>query len=180
MKTRLWSWPVLILAAMVLTACGGAPKKEEGAAQVQDRTAGAAARGAGAETAGAAGAAGIYAAQLDDPNSALYSKVIYFDFDKSSIRSDFIDTLRAHAAFLANNPEVKVSVEGHCDERGSREYNIGLGERRSNAVLTFLTAEGVDAGQVDTISYGEERPADPGHDEAAWAQNRRAVLVYQY
>jgi peptidoglycan-associated lipoprotein len=178
MKTRLWSWPVLILAAMVLTACGGAPKKDEGAAQVQEG--GAAVGGAGAETAGAAGAAGIYAEQLNDPNSALYTKVVYFDFDKSDIRSEFIDTLRAHAAFLANNPEVKITVEGHCDERGSREYNIGLGERRSNAVLTFFAAEGVAASQVNTISYGEERPAVDGHDESAWSQNRRAVLVYEY
>jgi peptidoglycan-associated lipoprotein len=182
MKTRLWSWPVLILVAMVLTACGGAPKKDEGAAQVQDRTAGAQVagpQGADAQTAGAAGASGIYAAQLNDPNSALYQKVVYFDFDKSTIRADFVDTLRAHAAFLSSNPELKVSVEGHCDERGSREYNIGLGERRANAVLTFLAAEGVDASQVSTISYGEERPAADGHDESAWSQNRRAVLVYQ-
>jgi len=178
MKTRIWSWAALFAAALVLTACGGTPTKEEGA-QVQDR--GAETTGTiGAETAGAAGASGMYAAQLEDPNSALYSKVVYFDFDKSDIRAEFVDTLRAHAAFLANNPEVKVSIEGHCDERGSREYNIGLGERRANAVLNFFAAEGVAASQVSTISYGEERPADAGHDEAAWAMNRRGVLVYQY
>lgn len=177
MKTRIWSWAALVAVALVLTACGGAPKKDEGAA-VQDRGATTAAEGAA--TAGAAGAAGIYAAQLEDPNSALYSKVVYFDFDQSTIRSEFIDTLRAHAAFLASNPDLRITVEGHCDERGSREYNIGLGERRANAVLSFFAAEGVSASQVNTISYGEERPADPGHDEAAWAQNRRAVLVYEY
>jgi peptidoglycan-associated lipoprotein len=177
MNNRIWSWAALVAVALVLTACGGTPTKDEGAA-VQDR--GAVSTTGDATTAGAAGAAGVYAAQLEDPNSALYSKVVYFDFDQSTIRAEFVDTLRAHAAFLANNPEVRVTVEGHCDERGSREYNIGLGERRANAVLSFLAAEGVAASQVGTISYGEERPADPGNDETAWAQNRRAVLVYEY
>ena len=177
MKTRIWSWAALFAAALVLTACGGTPTKEEGA-QVQER--GTTTGGTGAETSGAAGASGVYAAQLNDPNSVLYSKVVYFDFDKSDIRPEFVDTLRAHAAFLANNPAVKVSIEGHCDERGSREYNIGLGERRANAVQSFFAAEGVAASQMSTISYGEERPAVPGHDESAWAQNRRGVLVYQY
>lgn len=176
MKTRIVSWVALVAAALVLTACGGTPKKETGA-EVQDRGA---ATTEGAQTSGAAATAAMYAAKLDDPNSALYSKVVYFDFDKSSIRPEFVDTLRAHAAFLAANPELRVSIEGHCDERGSREYNIGLGERRANAVLDFLSAEGVAASQMSTISYGEERPANDGHDEAAWAENRRGVLVYQY
>lgn len=180
MKTRVWSWVAVLAAALVLTACGGTPTKDDTAAQVQDRTGSSSMDDSGARTSGAATASSVYAAQLDDPNSALYSKVVYFDFDKSTIRSEFVDTLRAHAAFLANNPSVKVSIEGHCDERGSREYNIGLGERRANAVQTFLAAEGVAADQMGTISYGEERPADPGHDQAAWAKNRRAVLVYQY
>lgn len=176
MKKRIWSWAILLLAAMVLTACGGSPKKEDGA-QVQERGA---ASGQGAATSGAAGAGSVYAAQLNDPNSALYNKVVYFDFDKDTIRPEFVDTLRAHAAFLANNPEVKVTVEGHCDERGSREYNIGLGERRSSSVQSFFAAEGVAASQINTISYGEERPAADGHDESAWSQNRRAVIVYEY
>lgn len=177
MKNRIVSWVAMLAAALVLTACTSTPEKE-GGAQVQDR--GAATAETGAQTAGAAGAAGIYAAQLDNPNSAVYDKVVYFDFDKSSIRPEFVDMLRAHAAFLAQNPDLKVSIEGHTDERGSREYNIGLGERRANAVKDFLASEGVAASQMSTISYGEERPADPGHDEAAWAKNRRAVLVYQY
>jgi peptidoglycan-associated lipoprotein len=173
MKIRIWSWAAMIAAALVLSACT-TPKKDEGA-QVQGP-----ATTAPAETAGAATTGGFYADQLENPNSALYDKVVYFDFDKSDIRPEFVDTLRAHAAFLANNPELKVSIEGHCDERGSREYNIGLGERRANAVQSFFAAEGVAASQMSTISYGEERPDDAGHDEAAWAKNRRAVLVYQY
>ena len=103
---------------------------------------------------------------------------VYFDFDKSEIRPEFVDLLRAHAAYLAENPSAVVMIEGHCDERGSREYNIGLGERRANAVKRFLEAEGVDPAQINTISYGEERPEVLGHNEAAWSRNRRAVLVY--
>jgi peptidoglycan-associated lipoprotein len=175
MKIRIWSWAAMFAAALMLSACGGTPTKDEGA-EVQ----GAAPAPTGAETTAAATPTSIYADQLENPNSALYNKVIYFDFDKSTIRPEFVDTLRAHAAFLANNPELKVSIEGHADERGSREYNIGLGERRANAVQSFFSAEGVSAAQMSTISYGEERPADPAHDEAAWSQNRRAVLVYQY
>jgi len=116
---------------------------------------------------------------LDDPNSPLYEKVIYFDFDQAEIRPEFLPTLRAHADYLINNPSARLIIEGHCDERGSREYNIALGERRANAVKRFLEAEGVSPLQLETISYGEERPAVPGHNEEAWAKNRRAELVYQ-
>jgi peptidoglycan-associated lipoprotein len=86
--------------------------------------------------------------------------------------------LHAHAGYLVANPSATVMIEGHCDERGSREYNIGLGERRANTVKQFFEAEGVDPAQLNTISYGEERPEMLGHDEAAWSKNRRAVLVY--
>lgn len=178
MKTRIWSWAALFAVALVLTACGGTPVKEEGA-DVMDRGA-AAVENAGADATGALTGSAFYASQLENPDSALYAKVVYFDFDQSTIRAEFVDTLRAHAAFLVSNPEVKVSIEGHADERGSREYNIALGERRAIAVQNFFAAEGVPASQLSTISYGEERPAVIGHDEASWAQNRRAVLVYQY
>jgi peptidoglycan-associated lipoprotein len=108
----------------------------------------------------------------------LYAKIIYFDFDRDTIRSEFIDVLRAHAGYLIANPDARVTIEGHADERGSREYNIGLGERRANAVSRFLQAEGVNPYQLGSISYGEERPAVYGNDELSWAENRRAVLVY--
>ena len=125
------------------------------------------------------GAGGTWSGNpLDNPNSLLYTKTIYFDFDQSSIRSEFIDVLRSHAAYLNSNRSASVVIEGHADERGSREYNIGLGERRTNAAKSFLEAEGVADSQLNTISYGEERPASLGHDEVSWAENRRAVLVY--
>jgi peptidoglycan-associated lipoprotein len=115
---------------------------------------------------------------LDNPNSLLSTRTIYFDFDQSTIRSEFIDVLRAHAAYLNTNRSIGVMIEGHADERGSREYNIALGERRANTIQRFLEAEGVSPSQINTISYGEERAAAFGQDEASWAENRRGVLAY--
>ena len=104
--------------------------------------------------------------------------IVYFDLDKYDIRSDFAQMLDAHANFLRSNPSYKVTVEGHADERGTPEYNISLGERRANAVKMYLQGKGVSADQISIVSYGKEKPAVLGHDEAAYAKNRRAVLVY--
>lgn len=106
------------------------------------------------------------------------SRVIYFAFDRSEIPSAAFDTLRAHARYLQENSDAKVRLEGHTDERGTREYNIGLGERRSQSVEQFLRVQGVSADQLETVSYGEEKPAKEGSDEMAWAQNRRVELNY--
>lgn len=99
---------------------------------------------------------------------------IYFDFDKSEIKDTFKEALKTNADWIKANPDVKVVIEGHCDERGTNEYNLALGERRSKTVLDFLIALGVKPEQMSTVSYGEERPAAQGHNEAAWSQNRRA------
>lgn len=114
----------------------------------------------------------------DDPSAGELGMVIYFEFDSSEVRAVDQDLVARHAMQLTSNPAYQVRLEGHADERGSREYNIGLGERRANAVKSFLAAEGVDDAQMNTISYGEERPAALGHDEVSWAENRRGVLVY--
>ncbi|MEA9392317.1 peptidoglycan-associated lipoprotein Pal [Acerihabitans sp. TG2] len=106
------------------------------------------------------------------------NNIVYFDLDKYDIRSDFAQMLDAHANFLRSNPSYKVTVEGHADERGTPEYNIALGERRANAVKMYLQGKGVNADQISIVSYGKEKPAVLGHDEAAYAKNRRAVLVY--
>lgn len=132
----------------------------------------------GAQTSGAAEGGAWTGSPLDNPDSPLFTKVIYFDFDVSEIRADFRDVVIAHGEYLAANPSVTVTVEGHADERGSREYNIGLGERRANAVKQLMMAQGASDNQIVTISYGEERPAVEGSSEQSWAQNRRAVLVY--
>jgi peptidoglycan-associated lipoprotein len=106
------------------------------------------------------------------------NNIVYFDLDKYDIRSDFAAMLDAHANFLRSNPSYKVTVEGHADERGTPEYNISLGERRANAVKMYLQGKGVSADQISIVSYGKEKPAVLGHDESAYAKNRRAVLVY--
>lgn len=103
---------------------------------------------------------------------------VYFAFDSYAIEGEYQTLLDAHAAYLTATPASKVLVEGNADERGTPEYNIALGQRRADAVRNFLSAKGVQAGQVSTVSYGEEKPAVLGHDEAAYSKNRRAVLAY--
>jgi len=115
---------------------------------------------------------------LDDPNSPLAQRIVYFDFDKSDVKPEFLDTLTAHAKYLVANPTQKIRIEGYTDERGTVEYNIALGDRRAQAVRRFMMFQGVSADQISTVSYGEAHPADAGHDETAWAKNRRAVIVY--
>jgi peptidoglycan-associated lipoprotein len=100
--------------------------------------------------------------------------MVNFDFDKSDIRTGDARTLDFKVGILLANPNVRLRISGHCDERGSDEYNLALGNRRANSAKQYLVSHGVDAGRIETVSFGEERPMAPGHDESAWAQNRRA------
>jgi peptidoglycan-associated lipoprotein len=111
-------------------------------------------------------------------NGPLAGRVIYFDFDKAEIKPEFADLITTFAKNLTAHPNLKLRLEGNTDERGTREYNIGLGERRAQAVRRALMLQGVAESQLTTVSYGAERPAVEGDDEAAWAQNRRVELVY--
>ncbi len=113
-----------------------------------------------------------------EEEEAPMTMIIYFDFDQSELRSEYGDVLSRHAAQLSNNGRTAVRLEGHADERGSREYNIGLGERRSQAVHRMLLIQGASSEQISTVSFGEERPAAFGSDEDAWAQNRRVEIKY--
>jgi peptidoglycan-associated lipoprotein len=115
---------------------------------------------------------------LDDPSSPLAQRVVYFDFDKSDVKPEYLDTLTAHAKYLVANPTQKIRIEGYTDERGTVEYNIALGDRRAQAVRRFMLFQGVSADQISTVSYGEAHPADGGHEESSWSKNRRAVIVY--
>jgi peptidoglycan-associated lipoprotein len=115
---------------------------------------------------------------LGPPGALGAQRVIYFDYDSSDIRNDYIDVIAAHGRFLASNATVRVRLEGHSDERGSREYNIALGERRAQTVKRALALQGVQESQVATVSFGEERPAATGSDENAWTKNRRVEIVY--
>src|ERR1700681_888873 len=137
----------------------------------QSQTAGADASSAGVVGGTGAGVAGPSGAQLQN-------RTIYFDFDSSEVKADYNGLVAAHARYLASNPSIRVRLEGNTDERGSREYNIGLGERRAQSVRRALLLQGAADAQISTVSYGEERPAVPGHDEAGWAKNRRVEIVY--
>ena len=115
---------------------------------------------------------------MDDPSAGELAMVIHFDFDKSEVRAEDQDTVSRHAMQLGNDPNSRVRLEGHTDERGSREYNIGLGERRAQAVRQMLMIQGVSASQISTVSFGEERPVAFGSSEEDYAENRRVEFKY--
>lgn len=109
--------------------------------------------------------------------AASFDKKIYFDFDRFDLSPESIETLNSLAAFLKANASLTVKIEGNCDERGTNEYNLALGERRAKAALDYLATQGIDTARLSTVSYGEEKPVDPGQNEEAWAKNRRDEFV---
>jgi len=115
---------------------------------------------------------------FDNPESLLSKRVIYFDFDKSTVRPEYRGIVSAHAAYTAAHSSARVTLEGHADERGTREYNLGLGERRGNAVMGLMSAQGARGSQLVVVSYGEERPTCRVSDDHCWSQNRRVEIVY--
>ncbi len=115
---------------------------------------------------------------LDNPDSLLSKRVIYFEFDRSVILPEFRDTIAAHSAYARANSTARMVLEGHADERGSREYNLGLGERRGNSVESAMQAGGAGRNQLEVISYGEERPVCTQSTEGCWQRNRRVEIVY--
>jgi peptidoglycan-associated lipoprotein len=115
----------------------------------------------------------------NDPTGGELADTIYFEFDSSEVGADYTDVVVRHATLLANDQRLSVRLDGHADERGSREYNIGLGERRAQAVRQLLLLQGASPGQIKTVSFGEERPEAFGSDEASYAQNRRVVFNYE-
>lgn len=121
---------------------------------------------------------GKYTVESLDTDSCLRQRVVYFDFDKSEIKPEFQAQIACHAAYLRQFPGARVTLEGNADERGTREYNLGLGERRGNAVDSALVAAGASASQLNVVSYGEERPVCKEHNEACWQKNRRVDIVY--
>jgi peptidoglycan-associated lipoprotein len=118
------------------------------------------------------------ARNFDNSESLLSKRVIYFDFDKSEVKSEYRAIVAAHASYVSAHGSARVTLEGHADERGTREYNLGLGERRGNAISGLLSAAGAMGNQLDTVSYGEERPVCRVSDENCWWQNRRVEIVY--
>src|SRR6185437_9113971 len=166
---------LLVAASFWIAACASHKPKEAPPPPPAEATTGADANGA----AGANAANGGADQETAGPQAGVLAKrTIYFDFDNSEIKGEGTDIVAAHAKYLAANPSARVRLEGNTDERGSREYNIGLGERRAQAVRRALLLQGASDPQISTVSYGAERPVDPGHDEASWAKNRRVEIVY--
>jgi len=165
-----------LFVLLLLAGCSSTPEEGEDA-------------GAGAEVGSLEGDGGAFATgasgpgtwngmSIDDPNSPLSNRTIYFEYDSSNVKAEYIDVLSAHGQYLAANPSVTMVLEGHCDERGTREYNLALGEQRAQRVKQLIMAEGASSMQVREISYGEEKPADFGQGEYAWSRNRRVEVIY--
>ncbi|ALV61655.1 MULTISPECIES: peptidoglycan-associated lipoprotein Pal [Burkholderia cepacia complex] len=127
----------------------------------------------------AIGTPSIMTDELNNPNSPLAKRSIYFDFDNYEVKPEYQSLLQAHADYLRLHPGRHVLIQGNTDERGTSEYNLALGERRSQAVLRTLETLGVPDSQIEAVSFGKEKPVALGHDEASWAQNRRADIVYR-
>ena len=117
--------------------------------------------------------------EVQAENPLLKQTLVYFGYDRSEIRPEFKDVLNAHAEYLISNPQARIVLEGNCDERGSVEYNLALGERRANTVKRYLIVQGANPRQLESVSFGEERPAVTGSNEASWAKNRRTEIKYQ-
>ncbi len=119
-----------------------------------------------------------YSSQFSGPAALRENNTIYFNYDSDQIQDQYIGVMQAHAQYLRDNPDSRVIIEGHTDERGTPEYNIALGERRARSVARYMQNLGVDVNQLSIVSYGEEKPIDPGHSESSWSKNRRAVINY--
>jgi peptidoglycan-associated lipoprotein len=176
--------------AALLAGCQSQPTTQT-AAPVEDRAAsstttpGTGASTAGAGSSGVAGTAqgatrpgGAGGNPLRDPASVLSKRAVYFDFDSFVVRDEFRPLIEAHGRYLAGNRNARMTIQGNTDERGSREYNIALGQKRADAVKRMMTLLGAQESQIETVSFGKEKPRNPGHDEASWAENRRDDIVY--
>ena len=164
---------LLLGTGAVLTACGSSPEvpDEQAPVQIPD------------DVVKPVTIDGVQDGSEIDPESlaarAPVERVIFFDYDRSEIRPEFLETVARHGRFLAQNTSGRVRLEGHTDERGTREYNIALGEDRAKTIQRMLQLQGVDTAQVRTVSYGEELPVDEGHSNEAWAKNRRVNIIYE-
>jgi peptidoglycan-associated lipoprotein len=166
-----FKWSMAIMIAMSIAACQPKPKPTEEAPVSESST---------PVVTDAAPDPNDYtdARNFDNPASLLSKRVVYFDYDKSTVRPEYRGIVSAHAAYTAAHTSARVTLEGHADERGSREYNLGLGERRGNAVMGLMSAQGSRGNQLNVVSYGEERPVCRVSDDTCWGQNRRVEIVY--
>jgi peptidoglycan-associated lipoprotein len=161
-----WILAALILVPLVAVGTVGCHKKAKGPIETT-----------GTGITGEGGGGTERAGQVQEAQSRL--QTVYFDYDRFDVRADQQETLRENAKVIQAYPQVNIQIQGHCDERGSEEYNLALGDKRARAAKDFLVNLGISPDRLSTISFGEERPVDPGHDEAAWAKNRRDEFVAQ-
>jgi peptidoglycan-associated lipoprotein len=174
-----------LAAAVALAGCASnVPLNNEVPVETRSPTGAGGSQGAGGAGANAGGAGQSQVASVDLTKDDLAGKsdlprVVYFDFDSFVVKDEFKPTIEAHAKALSTDRKKKLAIEGHTDERGGREYNLALGQKRAESVLKSLTLLGAQANQLEAVSFGEERPAAQGSDESAWAKNRRAELVYR-
>jgi peptidoglycan-associated lipoprotein len=168
---------IILLFTAFLFACESTPEKADDAVAVEDQGT-SLDDAAEAQTYGTEEDDRSSMSSLDDPQSLLAVRIIYFEYDSSDIKFEDRATVEAHAAYLVANPNTNMTLEGHADERGSREYNLALGERRAQTVERQMTLLGASPSQIRTVSYGEERPAIDNHDEYSWSQNRRVEIIY--
>jgi peptidoglycan-associated lipoprotein len=179
---------VTAFAALFIAGCTTQPSQPEAPIDDKSATPGAAQPGtstAGAGTGGVTGSAvpgtGTTAGTgnpLRDPNNILSRRSVFFDFDSFVVKDEFKPLVEAHARYLAGNRQARSTIQGNTDERGSREYNIALGQRRADAIKRMMTLLGAQDSQIETVSFGEEKPRNPGTDETAMSQNRRGDIVY--
>ena len=163
------------LLSALLAACSTTPLPEDtGGAPVESRSG----TGVAPVTAGGLDTNGL-PRELTDKSSKLSQRSIYFDLDKYDVKDEYKDLVAAHAKYLNANKGFKVLIQGNTDERGSREYNLSLGQKRAESVKRSLTLLGVKDDQIESVSLGEEKPKNAGHDETAWAENRRADILYR-
>ena len=162
------------LLALLITGCSSTPDTaEQSGAPVESRTSG----NVATVTAGDMDSRKL-PPELTDPKSILSKRSVYFDYDKFDIKAEYKDLVAAHAKFLVNNRQFKMLIQGNTDERGSREYNVALGQKRADAIKQMLIMLGAREEQVESVSLGEEKPKNAGQNEAAWAENRRGDMLY--
>lgn len=172
---------MIVLTCSVLAACSSTPTAEQEGAGVEDRNAKPAQPAKPATSTASTKPTtekAVSGNPLKDPANILSKRSVYFDLDSNVVKDEYKPVVSAHSRYLQQNRGVKITIQGHADERGSREYNLALGQRRADALKQAMQLLGVQASQVETISYGEEKPKATGHDEAAWSENRRADIAY--
>ena len=160
------------LLAVLITGCSSTPDADQNGAPVESRD-----NGIATVDANNLDGRGL-PRELTDPKSILSKRSVYFDYDKYDVKAEYKDLVAAHAKFLTNNRKFKMLVQGNTDDRGSREYNLALGQKRADSMKKMLTLLGAGEDQVEAVSLGEEKPKNEGADDAAWAENRRGDMLY--